>query len=697
MKKSLSVLLSDQTSKYGTRFEVSAMEDLIWKHSEMGIPIHLSHDIHRPVGIMNPLGLYLESNLVRNLGICLIPETDSEETDVLSFKKYSYIKRISDRVDNNKKSLFDQVAASIVDKIQFIDAGTLAIVNKGIVKRLFPDLYASSLNDKNNLIKLKDLQKEFDYKYQGIFIHKTLPLCIYCHHYFRRSLSRYNNFHYIFLDELMSYRHNNDIEIKIALDWDMIGYGPDVLQSMEFEFWFGPKYDDDISNIDNGLTQHKTEEHERIYYGISSTEFFWKSNKELKEFELEELRESDIPTEPNMYGCRYVHSIFDTTKQIFNHFDGAIRGYNAELYFERIDQKMTDFGRRSDYKKLFRIDGKLPLSKWKSLVTNYMQDNPLIYEYFGIDKPEGELQQSDETVRTTLTQQFMPYKIEKEDGIKVLVSYHDKPNIPTNLTHCVLIYDCISYNNIDKNIIEDEIIEIKKHLKQKGKELHIDSDILYAHSTDEYLNIPCIFHSATNPQQDVKDTIEVLKLIFTKIIERNLSKKISFSLSWNIEEKNVIISCVGHIENLLPWLSSLKNIPTDREQMKDWLETLKIYLNTENHKVTDERLLNTICQHDGILYFKRLPVSDEFIENLNLENDNLNCILKIPDDHEKYREIIDKELTPCISYFGVQYKCSICNGDYSFCEHSKWTDQDCSMIVEKFEHPQLYWTDKISY
>jgi hypothetical protein len=46
---------------------------------------------------------------------------------------------------------------------------------------------------------------------------------------------------------------------------------------------------------------------------------------------------------------------------------------------------MTEFGRRSNYTKLFRIDGKLTLSDWKSLTTNYLQGNPLIYEYFGIE------------------------------------------------------------------------------------------------------------------------------------------------------------------------------------------------------------------------------------------------------------------------------------------------------------------------
>ena len=59
---------------------------------------------------------------------------------------------------------------------------------------------------------------------------------------------------------------------------------------------------------------------------------------------------------------------------------------------------MTDFGRRSDYTKIFRIDGDLKLSDWKSLVTNYMQDNPLIYEYFDAEKPIPQLNQKPKNV-----------------------------------------------------------------------------------------------------------------------------------------------------------------------------------------------------------------------------------------------------------------------------------------------------------
>ena len=380
MYKSLSILNTDKVNKYGHLIALSAMEDMVWMKATEGVPMHVGHDMHRPIGAMIPLGLYFEPKLVRTIGISLIPENEEEIKQILNFKNHSTIKNVKDEVEKNDGKLYNKVKDYIISDFKYIKTGALSILNTDIVKRIFKEL--ENLQDKDGLIKLKDLKKDFTYKFQGVFLHNSLPLCIYAHSFFRRSLSRHNNFHFIFLDELMSLQNNDDITIKLALDWDLIGYTPTFLQSMEYEYWFGPKYNDDISSIRKGLTKHNCNEFEKEYYGISTTEFFWKENDNLKEFELEELKENIAPTMDNFFGCRYVHSIYDTTKSSFVHFDGAIRGYDSDLYFERIDQNMTDFGRRSEYTKLFRIDGKLELSNWKSLITNYMQDNPLIYGIF---------------------------------------------------------------------------------------------------------------------------------------------------------------------------------------------------------------------------------------------------------------------------------------------------------------------------
>lgn len=179
MLKSFSVLNSDRINKYGTLFTLSAMEDMVWMKSTEGVPMHLGHDMHRPIGLMIPFGLYFEPNLVRNIGLSLIPETDKENKQILDFKNYSNYKNIKESIEENDEKLFKEIEKHIVSDYKYIETGTLAVVNKNIVERFFGEL--SSNKDKNGLIKIKDLIKDFTYKYQGVFFHNTLPLCIYAH------------------------------------------------------------------------------------------------------------------------------------------------------------------------------------------------------------------------------------------------------------------------------------------------------------------------------------------------------------------------------------------------------------------------------------------------------------------------------------------------------------------------------------
>lgn len=691
MHKSLTILNTDRLNKYGHLIALSAMEDMVWMKATEGVPMHVGHDMHRPIGAMIPFGLFFEPKLVRSLGLSLIPEDDEETKQILNFKKYSTIKNVKDEVEKNDGKLYNEVKEHINSDFKYIETGTLSIYNADIVKRVFKEL--ESFQDKDGLIKLKDINKNFTYKFQGVFLHNSLPLCIYAHSFFRRSLSRHNNFHFIFLDELMSFQNNDDITIKLALDWDLIGYSPTFLQSMEYEYWFGPKYNDDISKIQRGLTKHNCSEFEREYYGISTTEFFWKDNENLKEFELEELRENGAPTMNDFFGCRYMHSIYDTTKSTFVHFDGAIRGYNSDLYFERIDQNMTDFGRRSEYKKLFRIDGKLELSNWKSLITNYMQDNPLIYEYFDIKKPESELNKKQEP--KTLIQQLVPHSMNRDDGIKLLVSYHKKNEEYEDFSHSISIYDIVNVNGIDKDVIEDEAIEIKKALNRLGKDLHIEVNTLFGNFKDEYWNIPCIFHSATNPTQDVKITLEALRTIFKKMVEKGFDTIISFTISWNLEDKEVRVSSLGQVENLFNWISNFQYIPIERDNFKIWLDEQRTYLNSTFEGSIDKPLLQDICQFDGVLYLKRKIVEPKFNLEPFLDENTLSCRFSIPDnDEEKYKEIVNGNIRPVMSYIVKKAKCGISNQDYHRSPYSKILDDDAYMIVEKIEELTFYWSDK---
>lgn len=690
MLKSLFVLNSDQINKHGSCFTISAMEDMVWDKSTQAVPMHLGHDMHRPIGCMVPFGLYFEPKLVRNIGVSLIPETDEESKQIVDFKNFSTYSNIKQEVEDNNEALYNILRDDLSEDFKYLHSSTLAIVDEGIVNKVFKKL--SSLKVKDDLIPIKDLLIEFDYKFQGVFVHKTLPLCIYADSFFRRSLSRHNCFHYNFLDKFMSFKNNEEVVLKIAIDWNLIGYAPTLLPTLEFDYWFGPKYTDEIDKIDPGLTKHVTTDFEREYYQLSSTEFYWKINEELIEFELEELREAEAPTLNDFYGCRYIHSIYDTSQSTFVHFDGAIRGYDSNLFFERIDKKMTEFGRRSQYKKLFRMDGKIEIKDWKSLITLYMQSNPLIYEYFNAEKPTSELEQPIEKIY--IIEELVPQKIDKNEGIKLLLSYHEKNNNFNQYSHAVSIYDVVDFGNGNVDAIEEDIIEVKKAIERLGKKLFIKKGVLYGNFKDEYWNIPCIFHSLDEPSEDIIITIQALKNIFNKLIERKLNSVISFTLAWNMEEREVRLSCFGHVNDLIKWLNTFTSIPTKRVEFKSWLENQRTYLNSNYEQFINKPALKDICQYDGVIYLKRKIVEQKFNPKPIMKDESLVCQLQIPTDGKNYDDILENRIVPIMTYFIKKATCSKTGKSYYDSPYSKFLDDDVHVIIEDIQGLTFYWSDK---
>ncbi|WP_157602317.1 hypothetical protein [Sphingomonas sp. PR090111-T3T-6A] len=173
----------------------------------------------------------------------------------------------------------------------------------------------------------------------------------------------------------------------------MVGHPASARETMELEYWHGPQYSDDIAAIPSGVTEHKSSDGERHYSGIDKTQLWWKApevrpggNNEriVRTFEVEELVED--PSHGlggGAYGCRYGHAEYDLNAKAVSHFDGAIRAYDGDAYLDRIDHRIDRAGKYADYTKLFRLDGEIPVPRWKAVLTDWFRGNRLIPEYLG--------------------------------------------------------------------------------------------------------------------------------------------------------------------------------------------------------------------------------------------------------------------------------------------------------------------------
>ncbi len=687
-------MATDAINRYNYKFALSTLEQMVYEHCTEGVPSYYNHDVHQPIGWGIPFALFFEPNLIRILGIIYIPETDEDGQQINLYHRIAQKERYEDPCQPYLSEFKPLIEGFTNSDLKFFFEGAVNCYCPDILKLIFPDLLNEI--DKDGLVKIQSILETFDYIGKGVFKHKHLPFSIFVHKYFRRSMSRHNNFHWSFLDELLSTHKDVNLVIKIKVDIDIIGFSPSLRPIEELDYWYGPLFYNDISNIKLGITHHESNETQRIKFNLIRTEFHWKQDDHEKTFESEELTNSPAPgIEGNKYGCRYTHAIYDLTSKSFKHFDGAIRSYDEEMMLERLDKKFLESGRNTVYEKLFRIDGSIQVSVWKSLLNKYYQGNPLIQEYLGIDyasKFQDKVLDDEEALINEINR-LIPYPVRNGDGVKICVSYH-KQRDEISESRSIVAFDELTL--IDKTVpsLEYDIIELKKFLNKLGEDLGIPKDIVLAMPQDLYWNIPKIFHSGVNPFQSLEFTLKALLSIFDRLIELNSNYVVSICVSINAFEREVTISSCGPVADLASWLRTNVNIPlSNREEFNQWLLHQSHYLNSITPSESPQFNLKYI-HGDGVLYLKRTPLQEEIDVSFENNEAGLSYQMTIPQSLDYLMDAVENKLiAPAFSFTVAKAICSKTNQDYATSPFSRLL-AETSLVIQKGDPLGLFWTDR---
>jgi len=542
------------------------------------------------------------------VGNTYIPESKDEKEELQERRLAFFYKYMGEAIQKYKKAFIEELNKHklycVDGKGRWLYNGIVLYGYVEILYNAFPELKEHI--DDDGLILLEHLLEVFNYCGQGVFKSKHNQLSVVLHSFFRRSYSIYNNYNFGFLDKLFEVYNNGNHSVKVRLDTNLIGYAPSWRQSHEYEFWYGPKYNDDIESIPEGLTRYESDEIDKVYTNIKSTEFIWQKKDDGKQyqFEMEEVTDAEAPTlGKNTYGCRYLHALYDFAHKEFNHFDGAIRCYDLENMIKRIDTPMNQMGHQAEYTKIFRIDGHISLDLWKSLITQYLCSNHSVYDYFGTPRPFSKRQK--EKPRGHTLQDYVPYQIDKGDGIRLFISYHNTEGFETN--RCFCKYDLIELKDGTYNAIDFSTLEVAKALWKVGAEIEIPIDVKVVLVEDNYHTIPQIFHSNIDCQEDLNKTLEGIRLLVNQHVKNGDDEIYSFSIGWNLEDHSVSISFMGHVFDIYCWLNSFENIPVNHEELKSWLEKQNYYIH-KNGKDSPSPLEANHIQNDGILYFQHRHV-----------------------------------------------------------------------------------------
>jgi hypothetical protein len=483
------VMNSDQVNRYGMRFPLSTLVSAL-RQGIAGTPMFMSHDMHRPIGWSAARGIAVHAGVNYLVGVAKFPTSDEEERRIEQ-AALGYLASKLGQVEPKDKVRLETVAGAYfsAEAAEFMSRECATLVQTGIAKALFPHLFPETENDKRGLIPLVKLKPIGPGVYEV-----DNGVCVFAHRYMRRSASRWNNLNVPFLERFQrAAKEESAFEAKIALDPDAIGLVETFRQPIELEYWWGPKFSDNLAEIKTNISRHAATPHERLFHRIERTEFWWYDQNELRAFECEEVLDGQtlgIET-GDKYACRYAHSMVDLAKNVPHHLDGAVRIYSEEAMLARLELDMAEAGRRSEYVKLWRADGKIPVPLWKSLVSDYFRDNHLVSEYLGAQNDSAAEAQPQEEPES-MHQSHAPIEFSEEHSPAYLVSIWDKREPSPGADVQIWVDNTLSRSDGRQPAADLVSLDLLKRLEQTRLTVRRPADSLWIAYEDLHVELPRI-------------------------------------------------------------------------------------------------------------------------------------------------------------------------------------------------------------
>jgi hypothetical protein len=681
---------SNLVNRYGSRTSVAALENLLSQRWNISLPSAVSHDIHRATGYNDVTALLLQPGLARLIGTVDVAETAQDMAVVRSVLDNTLSRQIAYFGPAPFDELRNRIGSALSSNAQVMGNDCVSFFDPQVASRKFAALFDS--RDKDGLIFLKDLNPVAP----GVF--EKDGLLLFAHRYFRRALSHHNSLNDPFLARFAAMREHEDLNIRIALDEDLIGLPETLRKSIELQYWWGPHFSDDLNaNPSPALTRHKADENEEFFNAIASTEFWWYSQDKWKSFECEELRSLNIPSlgvSKEHFGCRFIHSMVDPSKGLSVHLDGAIRMYDEDLMLQRVDLDLYKFGRRAVYTKLWRIDGALSVQNWKSLINDYYRDNHLVGEYLG-GQEEGEVESRPSVVSsdTSSIYNFVPGAMSPGEGVRIAVSY--QPRETEVADRRIIAKDRISRGDEWFSYVESCSIEFRKLIERRGASVTWPDDVRVVAFEDTVDNFPLVSHDGPDALTAARVSLEVIRQFCDAMSTKD--RMIGFHLSIRFTDKNLLLSLVGHVEDMAKWLSAEESaLPTSLEEVGSWAEKAAerltaLFPDSKGGPSFEQMLKGTGLQILG----RRSLLPGEF----SLESEKGRplptvIINELPTTAAAITLLREHRIVPTFGLYITCSSCSRCGHAYATCGCVKNIDPDVGQTIEDCEIAGVYWTNR---
>lgn len=184
-------------------------------------------------------------------------------------------------------------------------------------------------------------------------------------------------------------------EHRVRIDVNGYGYA-------EFDTWYGAPFNEDISKIKNGTTKLRppldidSQSIDMLFAQTYCLDINWSERDQVKTFQAIEIKNENVKVivdDQIFFPARYLHAEFDMLKGEFRHFDGAIQYFTEQEYLKRRDSDFNMIFKNVEHikarsKKVFKLNGSIPIDMWVEFCCHFFVKNPLTFEYFTGNYPE---------------------------------------------------------------------------------------------------------------------------------------------------------------------------------------------------------------------------------------------------------------------------------------------------------------------
>jgi hypothetical protein len=685
MKQFIAVFNSDLPNRYNIVFPVSTLVSCLEQKWRFGAPSLINHDSNRICGWSKPTGIHIQPGCSRLFGSISFAENEKDKEEI----ENNYIADQQQEILSHASS-FEQLIKSLHGHLNGREYRILtecvSLGSPGLARRIFKDIF--SKEDDDGLVPLSILTPI------GPGVFRVGKHALFAHSYFRRGLSHHNTLNSPFLTCLFASCSENDLKVRIKMDPDLIGLAETFKTPMEMAYWWGPKFNDDLSIIKVGVTRHESTGDENIFYGLSRTEFRWYEQGGFKTFESEEvLDRPSLGVGKTKYGARFIHSKLDKNS-VPVHLDGAIRMYDEEKMIGRLGLTLETAPRDTVYTKLWRIDGNILVPKWKELLTHYYRDNTHMGEYLDNNcKNDFKPVASAPTLNNQPLSKYIPVNFENENGPRIAVSYHSKIDMGNlKLSRFVQSKNFYGLGEIEYHYIEPEIIEINKILSREKEDLEIDSKFAIIAFEGNNINLHLIAHVGMNSVTLANKTLDSIKQYTKALISNNYNRAITFSLSIEYEDRSVCYSFAGHIINIYELIETgLCSFPKHTEKIPEWCTGIKEYISGKYGQYKDTPSLVDYLKPSGEMHIDKKilqPGECEFYQ----EDNKIMYRVNLAEDTEGFEAISKGKLTVAPIWILEDLKCLKCNKNYMDCECIRFVDSGVTLTPANAEPIGCFWT-----